>query len=163
VYGVATSIIGMTLPPLSLCFLDGQRTSSDFLFVQIVAAPMEKGKKMKIVDQKIYDDWKSKSTDPYSARCFSYAEDWANKMEIYLAEGIELEQIAEKTSHEADTDGITGFMYGAAVSILAQCWEHGEELRRWHNRDIQIGTEGDEANDSGGVLNPAILNIGKRQ
>ncbi|MDA8315367.1 MAG: hypothetical protein M0010_09365 [Actinomycetota bacterium] len=46
---------------------------------------------------------------------------------------------------------------GAAVSVLASCWVHGEELRRWHNLDTQIGTEGEKANASGGVLNPALL------
>lgn len=51
-------------------------------------------------------------------------------------------------------------MYGCAVSILSQVWIHGEELRRWHNLDSQIGTEGEKANESGGVLNPAVLNIG---
>lgn len=60
----------------------------------------------------------------------------------------------------ANTDGITGFMYGCAVSGLAKFWKHGEQLRRWHNKDSQLGTEGDEANESGGVLNPAILTIG---
>ena len=48
-------------------------------------------------------------------------------------------------------------MYGAAVFVLATCWEHGEELRRWHNVVTQIGTEGEEANKNGGVLNPALL------
>jgi len=33
-------------------------------------------------------------------------------------------------------------------------------LRRWHNKENQIGTEGDKANESGGVLNPALLSIG---
>lgn len=33
------------------------------------------------------------------------------------------------------------------------------KLRRWHNKDIQLGTEGDAANESGGVLNPALLHI----
>ena len=50
---------------------------------------------------------------------------------------------AKEASHLADSEGITGFMYGCAVSMLAQCWKHGEELRRWHNKDTQIGTEGD--------------------
>lgn len=114
---------------------------------------------MEIIKQKEFDDWKAKNTDPYGARCFSYAEDWANLMEAKMAEGAKLEDIAEETSHEADYDGITGFMYGTAVSILASCWKHGDALRRWHNLEFQIGTEGEEANESGGVLNPAVLNI----
>jgi hypothetical protein len=44
--------------------------------------------------------------------------------------------------------------------MLAKCWLHGEALRRWHNKDTQIGTEGDRANERGGVLNPAMLSIG---
>ncbi len=76
-----------------------------------------------------------------------------------MAAGRKLEDVAEATSREADTNGITGFMYGAAVSTLAQVWEHGEQLRRWHNLATQIGTEGEEANERGGTLNPALLNI----
>ena len=115
---------------------------------------------MEILDQKVYDDWKDKnSDDPYSARCFSYAEDWADLMEAKMAEGEKLADVASATSHEADYDGITGFMYGMAVSILSKCWKHGEELRVWHNLDTQIGNEGEKANEKGGVLNPAILNI----
>ena len=60
---------------------------------------------------------------------------------------------AEKCSHDADTDGITGFMYGAAVSILSNHWKYGELLRKWHNKEY--GHEGD------GVVNPAVLTIGK--
>lgn len=107
-----------------------------------------------------YDDWKGKNTDPYGACVFRYAERWAEAMEAEMARGVELEAIAERTSHEADTEGVTGFMYGAAVSILAKVWEHGERLRRWHNLATQIGTEGERANENGGVLNPAILNVG---
>lgn len=89
-----------------------------------------------------------------------FAEQWGRLMELELSRGAKLEAIADATSSEADTEGITGFMYGAAVSVLAQCWEHGEALRRWHNLTTQIGTEGERANESGGVLNPALLNIG---
>jgi hypothetical protein len=68
--------------------------------------------------------------------------------------------MAKETSHEADDEGITGFMYGCAVSILVGCWIHGEKLRRWHNKDTQLGNEGDEANEKpGAVLNPALLTI----
>lgn len=100
------------------------------------------------------------NSDPYGRRCFTYATDWADLMEAQIAKGRTVEAVAKKTSHDADTDGITGFMYGTAVSILSQTWTHGEELRRWHNLDTQLGTEGEKANESGGVLNPALLNIG---
>ena len=104
---------------------------------------------------------KAANTDPYGGRVMSYAEDWANFMEREMAAGQSLEDCAEATSQEANTDGITGFMYGAAVSTLAAVWQHGETLRRWHNLKWQLGTEGERANASGGVLNPALLNISK--
>ena len=43
--------------------------------------------------------------------------------------------------------------------MLSQVWEHGEELRRWHNLDTQIHDEGEKANDEGSVLNPALLGV----
>lgn len=106
-----------------------------------------------------YQAYKDKNTDAYGGRVVSYGEDWANLMESRMAAGDTVEQCAEATSREADTDGITGFMYGCAVSALAHFWQHGEALRRWHNKETQIGTEGDAANESGGVLNPALLTI----
>ena len=106
-----------------------------------------------------WDKTVAANDDPYGKAGVSYTQRWAEMMEAKLEAGEKLEDIADKTSHEADTEGITGFMYGCAVSILSQVWEHGEELRRWHNKDVQIGDEGDKANESGGVLNPALLNI----
>lgn len=99
--------------------------------------------------------------DDYSAACVQYAEIWARLMESEIAKGKTITECAEETSHIADTEGITGFMYGAAVSMLSQFWIHGEVLRYWHNLETQIGHEGEKANETGGVLNPALLNIEK--
>ena len=112
---------------------------------------------MKIVNQDIYDEWVRNNQDEYGSGIIRYAINWADIMESKISNGEELENIAEQSSFDADTEGITGFMYGAAVFVLATCWEHGEELRRWHNVVTQIGTEGEEANKNGGVLNPALL------
>lgn len=116
---------------------------------------------MKLKDEKGWTKAKATNMDPYGGRVMSYAEDWANFMEREMAVGKTIAQCARSTSQEADTDGITGFMYGAAVGMLAAFWDHGEELRRWHNLDIQLGAEGESANASGSVLNPALLNIGE--
>ena len=95
----------------------------------------------------------------YGLRVVTYGEEWAELMEERIEHGDTLASIANETSRKADTDGITGFMYGCAVSALSQFWVHGEELRRWHNLDTQIGDEGERANEGGGTLNPALLNI----
>jgi len=66
-------------------------------------------------------------------------------------EGVTVAKIADKASHAADIDGVTGFMYGCAVNVLSQVWKHGEELRKWHNKEYDY--EGD------GVVNPAVLTV----
>jgi len=100
------------------------------------------------------EDWetgKSKNTDGYGACIYEYAEGWAKLMQVEMSNGKALKDIAEKTSHEMGFLGITGFMYGAAVSILSQCWKYGEELRNWHNKEYNHEGEG--------VVNPAILTV----
>lgn len=117
---------------------------------------------MKIRDQAAWDEAiRVNGTSGYAGGILDYAYRWANLMEREIEAGKALADIAKDSSRAADTDGITGFMYGCAVGLLAQTWEHGEELRRWHNLDTQIGTEGERANATGGVLNPALLVVGK--
>jgi len=108
-----------------------------------------------------YSDYKAKnSADGYSRGVVTFGEKWADAMEAAIKGGESVDACAQRAAAEADTEGITGFMYGCAVSALSHFWAHGEALRRWHNLDTQIGTEGEKANESGGVLNPALLNIG---
>lgn len=98
----------------------------------------------------------------YGRAVYDFASTWARLMEGRIAQGDTVEKCAEEASHIAAANaGITGFQYGCAVSILAHCWIHGEALRRWSNLREQIGTEGERANETGGVLNPALLTIGK--
>lgn len=102
-----------------------------------------------------YQKGYNNNLDPYGHGVYTFAERWAELMEKDIEEcgGPTAAAIAnfEKRGHEADTEGITGFMYGCAVSILSDCWEYGEILRKWHNKEY--GYEGD------GVVNPAILTV----
>lgn len=93
--------------------------------------------------------------DSYGNGVMKYARLWAKCMQKLIAEGKTVAEIAEKTSHDCDIEGITGFMYGAAVKALSQCWKYGEELRKWHNKEY--GYEGD------GVVNPAVVEIPRRK
>jgi hypothetical protein len=104
--------------------------------------------------------FKENNKDGYGGAVVSYSERWARLMQAEMGTGKNLEDVAEATSGEADIEGITGFMYGCAVSTLAQCWKHGDRLRRWHNLRTQIRDEGEKANAAGGVLNPALLRFG---
>lgn len=115
---------------------------------------------MKFSDSIAWDTYVNANTDPYGKACVDYARDWAELMEYHISKGDSVAECAKAASHDADTESITGFMYGAAVSMLAKCWKYGEELRRWHNEDAQLGDEGTRANETGGVLNPALMVLG---
>lgn len=119
--------------------------------------------KMTLRNKKAWKKTVAANTDAYGGGVISFAERWARLMEGRIANGDTLEECAEEAASMADNEGITGFMYGAAVSILAHVWVHGELLRRWHNLKTQIGTEGEKANKAGGVLNPALLGISVRE
>lgn len=104
------------------------------------------------------EDWnkfvETNSVDEYSNAVVTYAKRWAELMEELIDGGQPLEDIAQETSHIADTEGITGFMYGAAVSVLARTWVYGEKLRIWHNGKYDVPA------DAEGTVNPAIITIG---
>jgi hypothetical protein len=113
---------------------------------------------MKILNGKEqdYKEWYENQGADYGRACFRFAERWAELLEELINDSSEnsdkvIIENADKTSYKADTEGITGFMYGAAVNILSSCWEYGEALRKWHNKEYDY--------DGDGVVNPAILTI----
>lgn len=115
---------------------------------------------MKFKDKELWEDGLENNKDGYGRACYTYAQRWAEMMERAIGEGKEFKEMAKDLSHEADKEGVTGFMYGMAVNILAAVWVYGEELRIWHNLDIQLRDEGEIANKKKGVtLNPAILTV----
>ena len=95
----------------------------------------------------------------YGEMVYVFAERWAELMEKDIDSSGDpvtaIEENARKREREADTDGITGFMYGYAVNILAQCWEYGEILRRWHNKQYRYKGEG--------VVNPAVITVSPKE
>lgn len=111
---------------------------------------------MKLKNAELWQDYQNKNTDMYGGGVMRYAQQWAEMMEARIEAGEKLEDIANETSHTADTEGITGFMYGAAVRTLTAVWEHGDALRKWHNGEYGVTEE----QAKGGTVNPAILTIG---
>lgn len=104
---------------------------------------------------------KTNSQDSYSQGIVDYADRWATLMEQRMAAGAALHEIAQETSREADTDGITGFMYGAAVNTLRRFWIHGTDLAKWHNRAyMSDANKADVAAEEGKTVNPAVISIG---
>ena len=78
--------------------------------------------------------WFNSQSDKYGQRVFTYAADWAEGIEARIATGMRLEEVAKEEGRKAGSDGITGFMYGAAVAALSELWLHGKDLRRWHDK-----------------------------
>lgn len=96
------------------------------------------------------EKWKmsvEKNTDFYGKGVLDFAKAWA----IYMEESTLTKESMEEACKKAGVDGITGFMYGAAVSLLSECWKQGEELRKLHNEEYGHSGEG--------VVNPAIITI----
>ena len=113
---------------------------------------------MKIKPDKVdaYHTRKATNNDAYGTAIFGFAEAWADLMERAMEKnGETVAECADRCSSTADTEGITGFMYGCAVGFLSEVWEHGEALRIWHNRKYDP-----KSPDDGGVINPAIITIG---
>ena len=125
---------------------------------------------MKFKNEEAKEKWNrfvdNNKNDPYGESVMVFSKAWAERMETKILEypTLEFGIIADQTDGAANkkAGGITGFQYGCAVSLLSDVWVYGETLRRWHNLKTQIGTEGIEANNKGGVLNPALITINTR-
>ncbi len=144
--GVTVSVKSDSDP--ELVHRDWNRAMSGYIDKNVGPYPME------FSDEEAWQQAVDINTDPYSRGVITFAERWARLMQVEINAGKKLEDIADTTSHEADIDGITGFMYGAAVHILATSWRHGDQLRKWHNKQYGM------SEDAEGTANPAIITVG---
>lgn len=116
---------------------------------------IDKTTQLEFKDEEAKEKWnnwvKDNSYPSYNLYTMKYASWWGKYMQHVMSKHNKtVADIAENTFDLVDMDGITGFMYGCVVDILSQCWKHGEELRKWHNKKYN-------KEDSEGVINPAIL------
>jgi hypothetical protein len=97
--------------------------------------------------------------DGYSQAIVDFSELWATLMEVRIAGGEALADIAEATCSEADKQfGITGFMYDCAIQSLGHYWKYGEELKRWHNRKYEKDPEkADRLADEGKTISTSVF------
>ena len=126
----------------------------------VAIAAITKTMKIKKDSLKEYTEYKKVNCDdPYSREIVLFGERWMCAMETKIANGAGISDSLAPSAREADIDGITGFMYSCAAQAIAYFWEHGEEFRRAYNLKEQIHEEGGEANNNGGILNKAVINI----
>ena len=92
---------------------------------------------------------------------YTYAEYWARLIQKKMSEGHKLEDVAQECSDKVNIPcGIDSSVYKSAIVALVQFWKYGEQLRCWHNQDVQFNDEGDIANKTGEILDPIVLSFG---
>jgi len=82
------------------------------------------------------------------------------KATVAVGKALDLGKTCEQSEKEMNGFGITGFMAGCVAQWIAYFHPRGDEFRKWWNVKQQVSHEGEEANKSNGVLNPAILTVG---
>ena len=112
---------------------------------------------MPITNTAAWESYEKANTDPYSKACVDVAREVMRLLDE--RESFDPHDIIREADKNIEAGGVTGFMAGAAAQMVSKCHSRGEEFRRAWNLDTQIGDEGAKANDSGGVLNPALLNV----
>ena len=116
---------------------------------------------MPIIDKEGWKRCVENNKDPYGKCCVDVARKVMKTLDLGV-ENFNCHELICAADKEIDAGGITGFMAGCVASMVSKVHSRGEEFRKKWNLDNQIGTEGEDANKGNGVLNPALLNIGKK-
>jgi len=117
---------------------------------------------MPITDIECWDTMVEANADPYGGACIAVAR---RAMKILDEEPGDFEcyDLICRADRDAKAGGITGFMAGCVAQLISKVHSRGEEFRCKWNTCNQIRDEGELANKSKGVLNPALLRIGKKE
>lgn len=111
-------------------------------------------KDIQIVDGK-KEDWEKavakNSYDSYSLACYLAA--------VGVMEALDMGKTPEEAEAELTNTvpGMTGFMAGAAASVVVHFSTRGEEFKAWWNRNQ--GGSGEEE----GTINPAVMTISENE
>ncbi len=91
--------------------------------------------------QKHWEDLVKGNTSTAAKSVMRFTRLWAKLMQhIINSEGKTVCEIAEETSYAAEFDcGTTGFSFYYSSTVLAQCWKHGDELKRWYTSRMVTG------------------------
>lgn len=90
----------------------------------------------------------------------TYAERWGRLMQIGMANGHSIADIADEMSHKADFDLMSGATHQQAARWLVLNWRHGAEFLHWFNRHyIEDEAEADAATAAGKMLNIVLMPV----
>ena len=115
---------------------------------------------MPIIKQEDWQNWIGNNQDPYGKCCVDVAREVMELLDEEPDVPINPHALICRADDAINAGGITGFMAGAVASMVSHCHSRGEEFRKIWNLDTQIHDEGEKANESGRILNPALLNVG---
>ena len=98
-------------------------------------------------------------SEDYVRYVFDKCEEWAEEIEQhYPFDGDTTEEqfcdVAWETLKKID-DGMSAFQFGLIVSLLNKYWVYGDLLRKCHNKQYGVESEG--------VVNPAVISIGTKE
>jgi hypothetical protein len=107
-----------------------------------------------IKNQKAWDEWVTKNTDPYGKACV----DVAREVMRILDEGKDFDchKIIDDADDKIQAGGLTGFMAGCVAQMVKVCHSRGDEFNDKWNEYYGVSKE----KAKGGTVNPAILTIG---
>ena len=72
-----------------------------------------------------------KNQDFYGKGVVDFATQWGRLMELRVEQGMDVLEAAKATESEADTFGMSGFSFGAALSMLREMWIYGDQLENY--------------------------------
>lgn len=106
-------------------------------------AIITKGTKILFKNSESERNWQREiKTGQYSTKIINFVQRWAEKMQENFVENKFNPAIAEKTSYEVDTDGISGLDYVTAIKILSEYWIFGKELKNWnYEKTLMAGSK----------------------
>ena len=117
-----------------------------------------------IIKTKEWNEYVNANKDPYGKAVIDAARELMNKLdEIENNSTVPLMDLhgwSKDLVHQVNDElnlGLTAFQAGCVAQIVSECHSLGELFRKDWNRSIQLSDEGEEANKTGGVLNPALL------
>jgi hypothetical protein len=93
---------------------------------------------MKLKDEKKWNSYVSKNTDPYGGCCVMVAKKVMEYLDNdptplkkgYYPDPNTAHALICKADNETEAGGITGFMASAVAAMIYQCHERGEEFRK---------------------------------
>lgn len=108
-----------------------------------------------IINQKEWDEYVDKNKDAYGKACVDVGR---RVMEILDEESeFNCHEIICRANKEVEAGRITEFMAGCVAQMVFLYHDRGEEFRQKWNQDYGV----DESKAKGGIVNPAIIEIGK--